>query len=72
MKKELKIALVMDDYKLKNKEDWWARGMKSVPELEKHYNFVREETHPGVTKNTITLIRYFKLKPEFWKDGTDE
>lgn len=61
-KNEIKIALVLDDYKVKNKEDWWKRALKEAPHIEKNYDFVREESGPGLTKNTTILYRYFKLK----------
>jgi hypothetical protein len=62
MKKEIKIALVIDDYKLKNKEEWWAKSLKTQPHIEKNYDFVKEEIGPGITKNTINLYRHYKLK----------
>lgn len=61
-KDEIKIALVMDDYKVKNKEDLWRRSLATRPDIERDYVFDREEMHPGLTKNTTTSIRYFKKK----------
>lgn len=62
MKKELKIAMVLDDYKLKNKADWWIKSLAKKPEIEKHYELVREELGPGVTANTVTCFRFYKLR----------
>lgn len=61
-KEEIKIALVMDDYKLKNKEDWWQKCLAQRPDIEQGYDFVREELHPGVSKDTTTAIRFYKKK----------
>jgi hypothetical protein len=62
-KPELKIALVMDDYKLKNKEEWWSRGIGHLSkEFERLYRLDREEIGPGITINTVTLIRFYKLR----------
>lgn len=61
-KDEMKIALVMDDYKLKNKEDWWAKALDSNPELRDNYIMVKEEILSGITSDTTTIIRHFKRK----------
>ena len=62
MKPELKIGMALDDYKLKNKEEWWRKCLKKVPEIEKHYAFDREEIGAGVTANTVMCFRFYKLK----------
>lgn len=62
MKPELKVCMAIDDYKLKNKEDWWRKCMAKLPEIERHYDFVREEVGAGVTANTLMCYRFFKLK----------
>lgn len=63
-KKELKIAMVIDDYKMPNKDTWWTRGIGKLPDDFKNYEFDREEIHPGITVNTMTIIRYYKLKSD--------
>jgi hypothetical protein len=62
MEKEMSIAMILDDYKLKNKDDWWAKCMSKRPDIERDYEFVREEILPGITKNTVSVIRHYKLK----------
>jgi hypothetical protein len=62
VKQELKIAMVIDDYKLKNKADWWVKSLAQKPEIEKNYDLVREEIGAGVTANTLTCYRFYKLK----------
>jgi hypothetical protein len=62
-KPEVKIALVMDDYKLANKNDWWERGIGKLPaEFDKLYRFDREQIGPGITDKTVTVFRWFKLR----------
>jgi len=61
-KKEIKICLVMDDYKLKNKDDYWIKALKTQPIILRDYEFVREKITAGITKDTVICIRYFKLK----------
>lgn len=63
MKKELKLGLVMDDYKLGFRETLWAEALKKVPNIEK-YKFVREEIKAGPGKNVSSSFRYFELKVE--------
>lgn len=62
MVKELKVAMVIDDYKLKNKDDWWRKCLVKIPEVEKNYDFVREEIGAGITAKTVNCYRFFKLK----------
>lgn len=54
--------MVIDDYKLKNKEDWWKKSLARQPQIEKNYDLVREEIAAGVTVNTVTCFRFYKLK----------
>lgn len=61
MKKEIKLALVLDNHKLKHKESLWKEALANVPNLEM-YEFVKEKKKPGPYANTTSLIRYFKLK----------
>ena len=63
MKPEIKIGMAIDDYKLKNKEHWWRKCLKKLPEVERHYEFVKEEMGAGVTANTLMCYRFYKLKP---------
>ena len=64
-KPEVKMAMVIDDYKLKNKEDWWAKALNQIPgELLSQYELDREETGQGITKDTTILYRYYRLKEE--------
>lgn len=61
--KEVKIGLALDDYKLKNKDEWWVKCLKKIPsELLEPYELIKEETGNGVTKNTVMVYRYYKLK----------
>ncbi len=62
MKKEIMIGMALDDYKLKNKEEWWRRSLARKPEIERDYDFVREEVGAGVTPNTVMVYRFYKLK----------
>lgn len=59
---EIKIALVMDDYKVKNREELWAKALKQQPQILRDYNYDREEMGAGITPNTTISYRYFKLK----------
>ena len=59
---ELKIAMVLDDYKIPNKEEWWRKCLNKKPEIERDYEFVREEAGPGITKNTTNFYRYYRRK----------
>jgi len=52
----------MDDYKLKNKDDYWIKALKTQPIILRDYEFVREKITAGITKDTVICIRYFKLK----------
>jgi hypothetical protein len=61
-KAEVKIGMVMDNYKLKNKDDWWNRGVGQLPEeFTRIYKFDREEISAGITQDTITICRWYKL-----------
>lgn len=62
MKKEIKVAMVIDDYKLKNREEWWKKSLAHQPHIEKNYDLVREEIGAGVTPNTVSCYRFYKLK----------
>lgn len=62
MKPEIKVAIVLDDYKVKNKEYWWIKSLKTQPEIEKYYELVKEEVGPSVSKNTSIFVRHYKLK----------
>lgn len=62
LKQQIKIALVMDDYKVKNKDDFWRAALKKRPEIERDYEFVSEEMGPGITKDTSISYRTYKLK----------
>jgi hypothetical protein len=62
MKAEIKVAMVLDDYKVKNKEEWWKRSLAQQPMIEKNYDFVREESGPGITKDTTNFYRFYRLK----------
>ena len=59
---EMKIALVLDNYKLSNKADYWAKAMKETPWIEENYNLDRETTGMGITAGTMICYRYYKLK----------
>lgn len=61
-KEEIRIAMVLDDYKIPNKEDWWRKCLKKVPHLERDYEFVREEPGPGISKDTTNFYRHYRLK----------
>ena len=61
MKKDIKLALALDDYKLNIKETLWAEALAKIPWI-KDYKFIREEVRAGPTKNTTILFRYFELK----------
>jgi len=61
-KEEMKIALVLDDYKVPNKDDWWKKSLKSAPQIERDYDFVREESGQGITKDTTIFYCFYKLK----------
>lgn len=60
--KEIKVAMAIDDYKLSNKEVWWKKCLDRKPEIERDYELIREETGPGVSKDTTMLYRFYKLK----------
>ena len=62
MKPELKIGMAIDDYKLPNKEEWWVRCLKKLPEVQKNYDFVEETVDAGITKNTLMCYRIYRLK----------
>ena len=62
MKQEIKIALVLDDYKVKNKAEWWVKSLKNTPNITKNYDLIKEEAGPSVTKKTTTFFRYYRLK----------
>lgn len=59
-KNEIKLALVMDDYKVKNREDLWVRALNTQPNIRDNYHFVKEEMIPGVSPKTTTSIRWFE------------
>lgn len=61
-KNEIKIALVIDDYKVPGKDTWWKMALKKKPEIERDYEFVREESGPGITNGTTNFYRYYRLK----------
>lgn len=61
-KKELKIGMAIDDYKLPNKEKWWNQCLTMRPEIERDYDLVREESGKGISPKTTMLYRYYKLK----------
>lgn len=65
MDKEISIALVLDSYKIKHKLTLWREALDKKPEIEKHYDFVREKKSKGPFAGTLTLKRFYKLKPEF-------
>ena len=64
-KKEVKFAMVIDDYKLPDKEVWWGKSLGSIPksQLDK-YEFDREEITKGLTPDTSIVYRYYKLRPK--------
>jgi hypothetical protein len=62
MNKEIKIGMVLDDYKLSNKEFWWKKCLALRPEIERDYEFDREEIGAGLTPNTTNIYRYYRLK----------
>lgn len=63
MQEKVKIALVMDNYKINAKEFWWERGLKTRPEIKKDYVLEREEIFKDVPFTGVTTItRYYKLK----------
>jgi hypothetical protein len=49
MKPELQVGLAIDDYKLKNKDDFWRKMLAKVPEIELHYELIREKVGEGLT-----------------------
>jgi len=60
---EVKIAMAIDDYKLKNKAEWWVKCMKEIPaNLIEPYELFKEEVGNGVTKNTVMVYRWYRLK----------
>jgi hypothetical protein len=62
-KPEVKIGMVLDDYKLNNRNEWWVRGVGQLPaEFVRLYEFAREEIGPGVTNNTVSVFRWYKLR----------
>jgi hypothetical protein len=61
-KEEIKIALILDDYKVPNKEHWWKKALKKAPHIERDYELVREEAGAGISKNTTNFYRFYRLK----------
>jgi hypothetical protein len=61
-KETLKIALVIDDYKLPNKDQLWKDSLDKAPNIEKEYQLDKEEIKLGPTPTTLSIIRYYKLK----------
>ncbi len=61
MKPHLQVGMALDDYKLKNKEEWWRKCLAKIPEVERNYDFVREEVGAGITVNTVMCYRFYKL-----------
>ncbi|WP_448510942.1 hypothetical protein [Immundisolibacter sp.] len=59
---EMKIALVLDNYKWPNRADYWAKGMKETPWVEECYVLDRETTGMGITAGTMISYRHYKLK----------
>ena len=62
LEKEMKIALVLDNYKLPNKVDYWIKAMKETPWVEECYTLDRETTGMGITAGTMISYRHYKLK----------
>lgn len=62
MKPEIKVGMAIDDYKLKNKDEWWIKCLEKIPEVVEYYDFVREEIGAGITKNTVMCYRFYKLR----------
>lgn len=62
MKRELKIALVMDDYKLPDKDKWWKRALDKTPEIRDNYDLVKEEQCRGLSPDTTIVTGFFKLR----------
>lgn len=60
--KEMKIALVIDSYKLPKKDAIWAKALRRKPEIERNYEFVKEDVGPGLTPNTTIVYRWYRLK----------
>lgn len=61
-KKEIKIGMALDEYKLPEKESWWKIALEKAPYVEQEYDFVREEQKPGLSPGTVMLYRHYKLK----------
>lgn len=62
MKPEIKVGMVIDDYKLKDVDKYWIECLKKYPDIEGHYRLIKEESFPGLTDGTTTLIRVYTLK----------
>jgi len=63
LKKEVKIAIVIDDYKLERKNFWCNVCLQQLPkDLMDHYEFVKDEIGPGVSKDTTIILKVYKLK----------
>lgn len=65
LEEEIKIALVIDSYKIKHKSKLWSDAMMQKPDIEKYYKLDREKTKKGPMSGCLTLHRVYKLKPEF-------
>ncbi len=61
-KREIKIGMAIDDYKLSNKEVWWKKCLAGRPDIEEKYELVREEVGKGLSPNTTMLYRFYKLR----------
>lgn len=62
-KPEIKLGMVIDDYKLNNREEYWFQSFSKIPvEFFALYKLDREETGPGITDKTTSLFRFYKLK----------
>lgn len=60
-KMEMKIGLILDNYKLPEKEKYWREALSKAPYIEQSYIFDREET-VSISPTVTSLIRYYKLK----------
>lgn len=63
VKTELKIGMVIDNYKIPKLEWWWEQALKKLPNVEKLYVLDRQESHP-FTKDTTSYFRYYRIKDQ--------
>ena len=67
MENEIKIAIVIDNYKLSKLEEWWNKCMKKkrflelYPNMDK-YELKKTEQKRGPLENVTSVIRTYKLK----------